>query len=80
MVQNKLSAKEVEQKAQDLSFPTSVVEFMQGKLGVPHGGFVEPLRTKVKGYVQCLLFLFILFQIYELICIFFTHIENRRSK
>lgn len=48
MVQNKLSAKEIEEKAGDLSFPSSVIEFMQGYLGVPHGGFREPLRTKVK--------------------------------
>ena len=48
MVQNKLSAKEVEERAEDLSFPSSVIEFMQGYLGIPHGGFVEPLRTKVK--------------------------------
>lgn len=48
MVQNKLSAKEVEEKAEDLSFPSSVIEFMQGYIGIPHGGFVEPLRTKVK--------------------------------
>lgn len=47
MVQNKLTAKEVEEKAEDLSFPSSVIEFMQGYIGVPHGGFVEPLRTKV---------------------------------
>lgn len=47
MVQNKLSAKEVEEKAEDLSFPSSVIEFMQGYIGIPHGGFVEPLRTKV---------------------------------
>lgn len=47
MVQNKLSAKEVEERAEDLSFPSSVIEFMQGYIGEPYGGFVEPLRTKV---------------------------------
>ncbi|MCA9662232.1 MAG: pyruvate carboxylase, partial [Myxococcales bacterium] len=30
-----------------LSFPKSVVEFFQGYLGIPYGGFPEPLRTKV---------------------------------
>ncbi|KAI1295665.1 Pyruvate carboxylase, mitochondrial [Halotydeus destructor] len=47
MVQNKLSAKDVEEKAEELSFPSSVVEFMQGFIGEPHGGFPEPLRTKI---------------------------------
>lgn len=47
MVQNKLSAADVEAKAENLSFPKSVIEFMQGYLGVPYGGFPEPLRTKV---------------------------------
>eukprot|EP01137_Pigoraptor_chileana_P007448 Opistho-2@53073 len=35
------------EKADMLSFPGSVVEFFQGYLGHPHGGFPEPLRTKV---------------------------------
>lgn len=47
MVQNDLSAKDVEERAGDLSFPTSVVEFMQGNIGIPTGGFPEPLRTKI---------------------------------
>lgn len=47
MVQNDLSAKDVEEQAADLSFPTSVVEFMQGNIGIPTGGFPEPLRTKI---------------------------------
>lgn len=47
MVQNDLSASDVEQRADDLSFPTSVVEFMQGNIGIPSGGFPEPLRTKI---------------------------------
>lgn len=47
MVQNKLSAKEVEDRAEDLSFPKSVVEFLQGAIGTPHGGFPEPFRSKV---------------------------------
>lgn len=47
MVQNDLSAKDVEERAEDLSFPTSVVEFMRGNIGIPTGGFPEPLRTKI---------------------------------
>lgn len=49
MVQNKLSAKDVEERAEELSFPSSVVEFMQGFIGEPYGGFPEPLRTKVRS-------------------------------
>lgn len=52
MVQNKLSAKDVEERAEDLSFPSSVVEFMQGFIGEPHGGFPEPLRTKVTNITE----------------------------
>lgn len=54
MVQNKLSAKEVEERAEDLSFPSSVIEFMQGYIGIPHGGFVEPLRTKILKGLACI--------------------------
>ena len=49
MVQNKLTAKDIEERAEELSFPSSVVEFMQGFIGEPHGGFPEPLRSKVSG-------------------------------
>lgn len=47
MVQNKLSAKDVEERAEELSFPVSVVEYFQGLLGEPPGGYPEPLRTKM---------------------------------
>ncbi|MCC6877743.1 MAG: pyruvate carboxylase [Sandaracinaceae bacterium] len=47
MVQNDLDAKAVLERADELSFPTSVVEFFEGRLGQPYGGFPEPLRTKV---------------------------------
>ena len=33
MVQNNLTAKDVRERAEELSFPSSVVEFMQGQLG-----------------------------------------------
>ena len=44
MVQNKLTADDVLSKAEELSFPKSVVEFLQGAIGEPYGGFPEPLR------------------------------------
>ncbi|TNM93755.1 hypothetical protein fugu_001931 [Takifugu bimaculatus] len=47
MVQNNLGRAEVEEQADELSFPQSVVEFLQGYIGIPHGGFPEPLRSKV---------------------------------
>ncbi|XP_063957669.1 pyruvate carboxylase, mitochondrial-like isoform X2 [Lytechinus pictus] len=47
MVQNKLTPEQVEEKADELSFPKSVVEFLQGHIGQPYGGFPEPLRSKV---------------------------------
>ncbi|KAF7728571.1 pyruvate carboxylase [Apophysomyces ossiformis] len=47
MVSNKLSAEELVERAGTLSFPTSVVEFMQGYLGTPYGGFPEPLRSRI---------------------------------
>lgn len=47
MVQNKLTADDVLSKAEELSFPKSVVEFLQGSIGEPYGGFPEPLRSKV---------------------------------
>ena len=50
MVQNKLNAQMVQDRAEELSFPQSVVQFMQGYLGEPLGGFPEPLRTHVRGH------------------------------
>jgi pyruvate carboxylase len=47
MVQNKLSEADVLAKADTLSFPSSVVEYLQGYLGIPYGGFPEPFRTRV---------------------------------
>uniref|UniRef100_H2LKX2 pyruvate carboxylase n=1 Tax=Oryzias latipes TaxID=8090 RepID=H2LKX2_ORYLA len=48
MVQNSLTRQEVEERADELSFPQSVVEFLQGHVGIPHGGFPEPFRSKVE--------------------------------
>ncbi|CAH0726871.1 unnamed protein product, partial [Brenthis ino] len=47
MVQNKLTAAEIEARAEELSFPKSVVEFFQGAIGTPYLGFPEPLRSKI---------------------------------
>lgn len=45
MVSNKLSIEDVKQKASQLDFPGSVLDFFQGLMGQPFGGFPEPLRT-----------------------------------
>jgi pyruvate carboxylase len=47
MVQNGLDKDGLEQKADGLNFPTSVVEFFQGYLGQPLGGFPQELQAKV---------------------------------
>ncbi|EFP05831.1 hypothetical protein GCK72_018113 [Caenorhabditis remanei] len=47
MVQNGLTRETLVDRADDLSFPKSVVDFMQGNVGQPPYGFPEPLRTKV---------------------------------
>lgn len=47
MVQNHLTAEQVMERAEELSFPKSVIEFLQGAIGTPHGGFPEPLRSRV---------------------------------
>ncbi|KAG1455948.1 hypothetical protein G6F56_006946 [Rhizopus delemar] len=47
MVSNQLSSEELQERASSLSFPTSVIEFFQGYLGQPYGGFPEPLRSNI---------------------------------
>ncbi|KAF4519746.1 hypothetical protein B566_EDAN010339 [Ephemera danica] len=47
MVQNKLTSEQVLEQAEELSFPKSVIEFLQGYIGIPHGGFPEPFRSRV---------------------------------
>jgi len=46
MVSNSLSYDDVIAKAEELDFPGSVLEFFEGYMGQPYGGFPEPLRTK----------------------------------
>lgn len=47
MVSNNLSKQDVIDRAASLDFPQSVVEFFQGYLGQPYGGFPEPLRSNI---------------------------------
>ncbi|KAJ2518441.1 pyruvate carboxylase [Coemansia sp. RSA 1939] len=47
MVSNHLAADDVVERAATLSFPKSVVEFFQGYLGQPVGGFPERLRAAI---------------------------------
>lgn len=46
MVSNKLSYDDVIEKASQLDFPGSVLEFFEGLMGQPYGGFPEPLRSR----------------------------------
>ncbi|BFZ57918.1 pyruvate carboxylase [Savitreella phatthalungensis] len=46
MVSNKLSYDDVIARADELDFPGSVLDFFEGLMGQPYGGFPEPLRTK----------------------------------
>ncbi|KIY70809.1 pyruvate carboxylase [Cylindrobasidium torrendii FP15055 ss-10] len=47
MTSNNVTKEEVLARAEEFDFPSSVVEFFQGYLGQPVGGFPEPLRTKI---------------------------------
>lgn len=47
MVTNGLNEQQVREQADTLSFPSSVVEFFQGAIGIPHGGFPQPLQGQV---------------------------------
>ncbi|KAI5294077.1 pyruvate carboxylase, partial [Ascosphaera acerosa] len=46
MVSNKLSPEDVVARAGELDFPGSVLEFFEGMMGQPYGGFPEPLRSR----------------------------------
>jgi len=47
MVAQNLTPQQVEDQAETLAFPESVVQFLRGEIGIPPGGFPEPLRSKV---------------------------------
>ena len=44
MVQNKLTEEDIYERGETMDFPKSVVDFFDGKLGVPYGGFPEKLQ------------------------------------
>lgn len=44
MVQNDLTEKDIYEKGDILNFPQSVVEFFEGRLGIPYQGFPEKLQ------------------------------------
>ncbi|KAK6538298.1 pyruvate carboxylase [Orbilia ellipsospora] len=46
MVSNKLSPEDVVERAETLDFPGSVIDFLEGLMGQPYGGFPEPLRSR----------------------------------
>mmetsp|Transcript_13239 Transcript_13239/g.18596 ORF Transcript_13239/g.18596 Transcript_13239/m.18596 type:complete len:1248 (+) Transcript_13239:42-3785(+) len=47
LVANNLTEQDVIDQAETLSFPSSVIEYFQGYLGIPPFGFPEPLRSRV---------------------------------
>ena len=47
MVSRNLNAQDIADQAESLDFPDSVVNYLKGDIGIPPGGFPEPLRTKV---------------------------------
>src|SRR5262249_34684612 len=48
MVANNLTPDEVVNGDRELAFPESVVEFFEGKLGQPYGGFPEKVQPRVR--------------------------------
>ncbi|OBW58660.1 pyruvate carboxylase [Solibacillus silvestris] len=47
MVQNDLTEDNIVERGQTIDFPESVIEFFQGYLGQPHGGFPEEIQKVV---------------------------------
>lgn len=47
MVSNKLTSDDVRRLANTLDFPDSIMDFFEGLIGQPYGGFPEPLRSDV---------------------------------
>ena len=47
MVSNNLDDVKLQEQALNLTVPKSVIEYLQGYLGQPHGGFPEPLRSNL---------------------------------
>ena len=47
MVSQDLDTIKVVEQAETLGFPQSVIQYLRGEIGIPPGGFPEPLRSKV---------------------------------
>eukprot|EP00566_Odontella_aurita_P003700 CAMPEP_0113548658 /NCGR_PEP_ID=MMETSP0015_2-20120614/13009_1 /TAXON_ID=2838 /ORGANISM="Odontella" /LENGTH=1264 /DNA_ID=CAMNT_0000449299 /DNA_START=185 /DNA_END=3979 /DNA_ORIENTATION=- /assembly_acc=CAM_ASM_000160 len=47
MVSQDLDSRKILEQADTLAFPESVVQYLRGEIGIPPGGFPEPLRSKV---------------------------------
>lgn len=47
MVSKNLDSAQILEQAESLDFPDSVVNYLKGDIGVPPGGFPEPLRSRV---------------------------------
>lgn len=47
MVTNKLNSDDINRLASSLDFPDSVMDFFEGLIGQPYGGFPEPLRSNI---------------------------------
>jgi len=47
MVAQGLEPEDVLEQADTLAFPDSVINYLRGEIGIPPGGFPEPLRSKV---------------------------------
>ena len=44
MVQNNLTEEDIDERGEYMDFPASVIEFFQGDIGQPYGGFPEKLQ------------------------------------
>ena len=54
MVQNQLSEQDIYERGEQIDFPDSVIQFFQGYLGQPHGGFPKRLQEiilKERDYI-----------------------------
>lgn len=78
MVQNKLTSQQVLERAEELSFPKSVIEFLQGAIGEPYGGFPEPFRSKVCIFYKTKMLIFFKL-LTTLISGFERHGESKRQ-
>jgi pyruvate carboxylase len=49
MITNDLNPENVLDPKKEISFPTSVIEFFKGEIGIPMGGFPKDLQDKILG-------------------------------